>query len=199
MRRHPEPFLKRLDPVLCWLALDGYGFHEGFFRRRRYVEQQALPTRLSPYARRIFDQGLGRSIWFLGGGDVGAVAATIASFAPGRQADLWNGVGLACGYTGGVERAAIDAMKALAGQYRVQLAVGAAMAAHARHRAGTPAPYAELACEALCNTSSLQASRIVDGALQNLPLDGRDPAYAVWQQRLATRFATLEAAANEHQ
>jgi len=31
MRRNPEPYLKRLDPVLNWVILDGYGFHEGFF------------------------------------------------------------------------------------------------------------------------------------------------------------------------
>src|SRR5438128_4208177 len=28
--------LARLDPVLRWLALDGYGFHEGYFYWQRY-------------------------------------------------------------------------------------------------------------------------------------------------------------------
>jgi Protein of unknown function (DUF1702) len=193
LRRRPEPFLARLDPVLGWIAIDGYGFHEGFFARQRYVRKQAIPTHLSSYGRRAFDQGLGRSIWFLGGGNIGQVAATITAFVVGRQADLWSGVGLACGYTGGVERAAIESLQQAAGLYAPELAVGAAIAANARHRAGSPAPYAELACAALCGRSSERASHIVNAALQDLPPDGQVPAYAVWRQRLATEFAAQTA------
>ena len=41
-RRPEERFLARLeDPILRWLALDGYGFHEGIFRRGRYIEGRA--------------------------------------------------------------------------------------------------------------------------------------------------------------
>src|SRR5579864_6211980 len=80
LRRKPERFLTRLDPVLGWLIIDGYGFHEGFFARRRYVEKKEVPTHLSAYACRVFDQGLGRSIWFTSSTNVERVATTIASF-----------------------------------------------------------------------------------------------------------------------
>jgi hypothetical protein len=189
LRRQPERFLSRLDPVMCWMAIDGYGFHEGFFARRRHVEQQVLPAHLSPYACGVFDNGLGRSIWFLAGGDIDRASATIGAFPQARQADLWNGVGLACGYTGGVERVAIEALRQAAGPHSAQLAVGAAIAANARQRAGSPAPYAELACEVLCGASIEKTSHLVDIALQNLPIDGAEPAYKVWRQRLETQFA----------
>jgi hypothetical protein len=189
LRRRPEPFLARLDPVLRWLVMDGYGFHKGFFSRRRYIEQQAVPRCLSPYARRIFDQGLGRSIWFLVGANVDRVAATIATFPSARRADLWAGIGVACAYAGGAERADIERLRQVAGEYRPQLALGAAVVAKGRQRAGNPAPHSDLACRILCGRSSDEAAHITDVAFQNLPLDGVEPAFQVLQRRLAAEFA----------
>ena len=41
-----EQFLGGFDPLLRWLVVDGYGFHEGFFRWRRYLEErQPAPAR----------------------------------------------------------------------------------------------------------------------------------------------------------
>lgn len=189
LRRQPERFLTRLDPVLGWLIIDGYGFHEGFFARRRYVEKKEVPVHLSAYARRVFDHGLGRSIWFSSGTNIERVAATIATFPVARQADLWSGVGLACGYTGGVDREAIETLRQASGSYRSQLALGAAIAANARHRVGNPSPHAELACEVLCGLSSETASHMTDAARENLPTDSVEPAYEAWRQRLAAQFA----------
>src|SRR5947209_11308637 len=137
LRRKPEPFIARLeDRTLCWLVMDGYGFHEGFFARKRYVDEKVVPAHLSPYARRIFDQGLGRSLWFSAGANVERIAALITTFPTSRQADMWVGVGVACAYVGGVDRAAIEALQAAAGPFRSYMAVGAAFVAKGRQRAG---------------------------------------------------------------
>lgn len=189
MRRKPEKFLPRLHPIVGWIALDGYGFHEGFFARRRTVERQAVPKHLSPYGRRVFDHGVGRSIWFVVGANVDQIAATIAAFPESRQADLWSGVGLGCGYTGGVDRTAIESLQTAAGPYRSPLAVGVAIAAHARRLAGSPAPYAELACEVLCGVSIDAAAHMVEVAYQDLPTDDVKPAYEIWRERLEAQFA----------
>jgi hypothetical protein len=189
LHRNPERFLPRLDPVLGWLILDGYGFHEGFFARQRYVEKQEVPKHLSAYARRVFDHGLGRSIWFIRSANIERVVATIATFPARRQADLWSGVGLACGYTGGTDRTAIEALRVAAGAYRSHLAMGIAIAAHARHTVGNPSPNVEQACEVVCSASSKTVSQIVDAARGNLPLNGVEPAYEVWRQRLVAQFA----------
>lgn len=196
LKRHPEPFLKRLDPVLGWIALDGYGFHEGFFSRRKYVEQQKVPAHLSAFGLRCFDHGVGRAIWFLVGGNMDQIAPKIGAFPMTRQADLWSGIGLACGYTGGVERAAIEMLRTAAGPYLPDLAVGVAIGANARHRAGSPARYAELACEIVCGTSSDSASKVVERAFQNLPTNRNavDPAYGIWRQRIAAALTALSPA-----
>ena len=46
----------RFDPVLRWLALDGYGFHEAFFKWPRYLAGANHPRRLTGYDARAFDQ-----------------------------------------------------------------------------------------------------------------------------------------------
>ncbi len=189
LRRQPEHFMTRLDPLLCWVVVDGYGFHEGFFAWRRTVEKQFRPASFSSYACRLFDQGLGRALWFASGALVDRVVSTITTFPSTRQADLWSGVGLACAYAGGVNRAEIEALLTAAGSYRLQLARGAAVAAKGRQQAGNPAPHTELACQIFCGVSSEQAASIMDITCQGLPVHGKEPAYEVWRQRVQAQFA----------
>lgn len=188
LHRKPEPFLKRLDPLMGWVILDGYGFHEGFFARRRAIDRQQVPSHLSAYGRRAFDHGIGRSIWFSGETNVAQVAATIGAFPQARQADLWRGVGLAAGYTGGVERPILEELLTAAGAHRAPLALGIAVAANARHSVGNPSPTADLASEVVWGLSSQQLSRLVDEAREDLPPDGDVPAYEIWRQRVEAQF-----------
>ncbi|MBV9020081.1 MAG: DUF1702 family protein [Ktedonobacteraceae bacterium] len=187
--RKPEPLLTRLDPVLCWLLIDGYGWRYGIFSRHSSIEEKTIPAHLSPYARRVFDQGLGRSIWFSTGANVDHIATTLATFPLERQPDLWSGVGFACAYAGGVDRMDIETLWRTASPYRSQLAVGAAIAAKGRQRAGNLVDHTDLACQVLCGLSSTMAAHMTDVALQNLPTDSVEPAYEVWRQRLAAQFA----------
>lgn len=189
LHRRPEHLLTQLDPVLGWLVLDGYGFHEGFFAWQRYVEEKTLPVHLSGYARRAFDQGLGRSLWFSTGADPDRILATIATFPSSRHADLWSGVGSACAYAGGLDRTSIETLHTKAGPYRSQLAQGAALATMARQRAANEATHTDLACEILCGLSSNMAARMAEDALHNLPTDSIEPAYAIWRQRIQAQFA----------
>ena len=189
LRRHAEQYLTQLDPLLCWLAVDGYGFHEGYFNWRRAIERQAVPDQLKGYARRAFDQGLGRSLWFVEGADVLRISSTVASFERERHADLWSGVGLGCAYAGGVDQAGIEAMWMAAQPYTTHLAQGAAFAAKARQRANNPAAHTETACKIFCGLSSEAAALITDVALERLNGDGDEPAYEIWRQRIQAQFA----------
>ncbi|MFH5209775.1 DUF1702 family protein [Antrihabitans spumae] len=190
MRRRPEPFLAQLDdPVLRWLVMDGYGFHQGFFARKKFVDRQIVPEFLSPYARRVFDQGVGRSIWFSSGADVSSIAARIAAFTPDRHADLWLGVGVACSYVGGVSRQEIELLREVCAPHLTRVATGAAFAARGRHRAGNPQADTDLACEVLCGTDSLGASKIVENAFASLPTHMVRPGYELLQLHLFEAFA----------
>src|SRR5262249_25455252 len=46
---------RSLDPLLGWLAVDGYGFHEGYFHWRRALASRPAPPTLLGYERRAFD------------------------------------------------------------------------------------------------------------------------------------------------
>ncbi|WP_013320461.1 DUF1702 family protein [Gloeothece verrucosa] len=179
------------DPLLGWLAIDGYGFHQGYFQGRKYIETLAFPSELSAwsYALKVFDQGLGRSLWFVQGADVARIAQKIQQFPPYRRADLWSGVGLACTYAGGVDRASIEQLRRLAAAYLPQIAQGAAFAAKTRIRAGNMTENTEMCCQVLCGMSAEPAATITDLSLIGLSSQATTPAYEIWRQRIQNHFA----------
>lgn len=179
------------DPLLGWLAADGYGFHEGYFHPRRSFARQLRPRAAAGHAGQVFDQGLGRSLWFVECADAPRIAAAIARFEPDRRADLWSGVGLACAYAGGVRESVVRALSLAAGHYGADVAQGAAFAAAARAHAGNPTAHTELACSLLCGMSAVEAATLTDAARLDLPPDGARPAYAEWRRRLRDSFAPL--------
>ncbi len=180
--------LAHFDPLLGWLAVDGYGFHHGYFHPCRSVDEQRTPRNLSGYSLRVFDQGLGRSLWFVEGADVARIVMTIRGFPAARRQDLWSGIGLACAYAGGVDREAIETLTISAGAYLRELAQGAAFAAKSRARAGIPSTHTDLACRILCGVSAEEAAHVTDVALVDLPADKVPPAYEVWRQRIQDVF-----------
>jgi hypothetical protein len=188
--------LGALDPVHRWLVVDGYGFHEGYFHWRRYAAgaDPILPT---GYHRRAFDQGLGRSLWFVCGADPAAITAAVARLQPHRRADLWSGVGLACGYAGGGGSEAGRRLVADAGPFRADLAQGVAFAATARSRAGNPTPHTESASQVVCCLSAERAVRLTLTAREGVCDDADDPAYEVWRHRTRSALANILAGERE--
>jgi enediyne biosynthesis protein E3 len=181
------------DPLLRWLVLDGYGFHQAYFRTREYVAGQSqapIPGWPSGYALRVADQGIGRALWFVNGADVAHVADAIGKFAPSRQADLWSGAGLASVYAGGTDAGELEEMVRLAGPYRSNAAQGAAFAAGARVLAGLVTPGTELGVKVHCGMSAAEAAAVTDEAKLGLPgTDGPVPAFEIWRERIRERFA----------
>jgi hypothetical protein len=184
--------LQRLDPVLGWLALDGYGFHEGYFHPERTVVEQARPRQIRGYGAKIFDAGLGRSLWFVCGADPDRLAAQIRSFEPGRQADLWSGVGLACTYACGVPGSELERVVALAGVHRQSLAQGSAFAAKARARAANPVSHTQVAVFRICATSPELAAKLCDTELAACRIAGSNdqgtPVFERWRAGIRHAF-----------
>jgi hypothetical protein len=176
------------------MVMDGYGFAKGYFSQQRYIEEKVVPAHLSSYGRRVFDQGLGRSIWFVAGENVDQVVTTIATFPEARHADLWSGAGFACAYAGShMERRALETLRTAAGPYRSQLALAGALAAKRRHGFGHITPHTELACQVFCGLSGEMAAHIANDALENLLTDGVESPHKIWRERIVAQFAVTTA------
>jgi hypothetical protein len=188
LRRSVTSHLVQLDPLLGWLTVDGYGFHEGYFAWPRYIERREIPSRLNAYERRVFDQGLGRSIWFVKGADVAAVVSTVNNFPSARRHDMWSGLGLACAYAGGSDRAAIESLRAAANEHLPALAQGVAFAAKTRQRAANLNPHTENVCRLIWGNTAEETAAITDAALEDLREENGLPAYEVWRCRIQENF-----------
>jgi hypothetical protein len=175
-----------------WLAIDGYGFHEGFFRWKQYVEDRTPPPRLTGYPARVFDQGLGRVMWFGCGAEIDRVARTVASFPEHRHPDLWSGLGVACTYAGGVGEAEIKALAERSAPHQAHLIQGSIFSVKLRHRAGNVIPHTEMACRALSGLSVAEAVQLVDSTREALPPSiPEESAYEALRCRVQEHFAAL--------
>ena len=181
-------YFNKMDGLLRWLAVDGYGFHQGYFNWPKYITQQQLPNKLTAYQQRVFDQGLGRSLWFSKGAQVDLIISQIATFSTSRQSDLWSGLGLAAAYAGGVNEAELLRLKKSAGDYFPHFSQGVTFAAKTRLRAGNKAEQTEAACLLICELSLEQAAKLTDDALVGLNEKDELPAYEQWRQRIQQNF-----------
>jgi enediyne biosynthesis protein E2 len=183
-------------PVMSWLAVDGYGFDRAYFDTRRWVDGQHVPKPYrwdgSPdYFTRAVDQGIGRALWFICGGQTPLVASAVSAFATHRQADLWSGVGLAAAFAGGSDNEALASLRRACGEHAAELAVGAIFAAKARSYSGTVPAQTELAASEFVGLSVQGAVALADDTAVAHADGGPAPAYELWRQNIRARVADL--------
>ncbi|MBS1911425.1 MAG: DUF1702 family protein [Bacteroidetes bacterium] len=196
LRRAPARILRSMDPLIRWLALDGYGFHECYFHWKRVIQEQHVPGRLSGYERNAFDQGVGRCLWFVNGADPDRLAYSIARFDESRRADLWSGAGLACAYAGGVSDDVLLRLGDLGALYRPEIAQGVLFATETRIEAGNMCGHTERACRLLCGMTIQQASTIVNNERRRLVHGASRPAYEQWRRGIQACFREAGASAD---
>jgi hypothetical protein len=187
LRWRIETVLRKFDPVLRWLVLDGYGFHQGYFHFNQPLNSAV--DRLSADARHVFYQGFGRSLWFVHGCDFHQIAKTISGFPMVYQGDAWSGIGLACAYAGGAPTAEMENAISFAGCFTSALAQGAAFAAKARQLAGNQTPHTEQACAVLAGINAEPAALQCDRALVRVNRDSSSP-YQQWRELAQNYFST---------
>jgi enediyne biosynthesis protein E3 len=129
--------VENLQAKFHFRIADGCGYYDGSFKRRQTVVNQQLPVYLPAAAMPMYDQGVGRSIWYTEKADIHTIASRIETFATSRHADLWRGVGIAVAYVGGCSDADLKKLFRYAAENRFQLSCGAALAARSRTKAGT--------------------------------------------------------------
>lgn len=192
------------DPVLRWLVLDGYGFHQAYFHTDKYLKEQyrepnfpwpaSVPAERADsatYANRVIDQGIGRATWFVAGADPGRAADLIDAFSETRRADLYAGAGLAATYAGAVDEGELHAFMKRAGRYQPQVAQGAVFAAAARYQTGLMTHHTELAAGLLAGVTPKEASELADRT-RDQPFDTFGaPAYEQWRQRIYSQVGQI--------
>lgn len=188
LRRNFDRAAVHLDPLLRWLAADGNGFSDFYFRYPYFLRKPERLNRLPGYTRHAYAQGIGRSLWFVAGASPDRVSRSISQLPRALHADLWSGAGLACAMAGGSGRAAVERLKSLSGDHRAALAQGAAFAAKARQQADNPTPHTEMACQILCGLDAESAAQLTDATRRCLPGDGPVPAYEIWRQRIQSQL-----------
>ena len=160
--RRLESYQKTLDPMTAWCLADGYGFHQGFFHWKRFIEaRQAAPASLDMQNRRLFDAGVGRSMWWVFGADPTLIASAISRFDNDRQPEMWAGIGTALAYAGGGPPVASTLLLDMAGAYGLDLLSGIPFAAHMRDKGRNPAEWTDQVCSELLNMSVAETSGII--------------------------------------
>jgi hypothetical protein len=189
------PTLHAPDPVLRWLVLDGYGFHQAYFHTDRYVTGRYRPERFpwpadgpAWYAARVIDQGIGRAMWFVAGTDARRLHTMVQQFPEARHADLYSGAGLAATYAGGADEAELRWLRDTARPHAADLAQGSSFAAGARVRAGLVVPHNEIATRIFCGCTPEEAVKVNDAALAQVDHDDALPAYEQWRQRIRHEY-----------
>ncbi|TDT30098.1 DUF1702 family protein [Naumannella halotolerans] len=189
----PMKFINAQAPLMRHFVADGYGFFDGFFRWEQVVTAKRTPPRLHGYALNAYDQGVGRSLWFSSGANVGRIHHTVSGFSSSRQADLWSGVGLACAYAAGVlDARAIQDLTEVAGPYASDVATGVAVAAVFRSQSElTAAPHTDLASQVLWAADAHELAQAVTDQLEQLLPGSTSPddhTYQQWRQSIAERW-----------
>lgn len=181
-RRSPESFLRHSDPLLQWLIIDGFGFHEGYFHWKKWLAFPYRRPSLSNHGNRAFDQGLGRSLWFVKGANVSRIAATIESMHASRRGDLWSGIGLAASYAGDPIDEEIADLVESAGSYREHLAQGVTFGAEARMLGGIPADHTNRVCKLVCGLTACEAAELTHAAKPERA--NRNSSYETWRSNI---------------
>ena len=183
--------LQKLDPLLRWLVIDGYGFHHGYCNSKQFVRKQARAggrVRCS-FSSRVFDQGLGRAIWFVEAGCPQNIAKAIKKFSSNRQPDLWIGIGVAASHAG-ADPTTLKELKSISGKYFEYLAQGTAFGAAVRHDTGVVPAHTSDACMELLNSTPELAHSLVLVQSHQLAISARDQHYDRWQRHIREGVTT---------
>lgn len=139
-----DSLLEQLPSFWGTKTADGSGYYDGIFRHRQTIRGLELPKYISKEALPVYDQGLGRSLWYLTKGVPEQTKNLLFTFPKERHSDLWRGVGLACAYVGGVEESTLQALFEEARDDKKSLIIGGLLAMKARFEAQCMTENAEL-------------------------------------------------------
>ncbi len=179
---HP-PVLVGLDPLLRWLALDGWGFHRQFFDPSGTLDRLwRLPATDRNQLRAA---GVGRALWFTRACDLASIRDDITHAPQAFAASLWSGVGLAACYAGRPEPISTAELLEQAGPSVGALGQGALFGAAATAAHGLPFTASQVQLLAGFGWQPWQATSLTEEASADLATAGAPvSAMELWRARL---------------
>jgi hypothetical protein len=179
----PLQFLEMINPLMRARVLDGCGYYDGIFKQRQTIKNNKPPNDLQGPMLEAYDQGVGRSIWYICKGEVEQVLEIINTFPPTRHPALWRGIGVACAYVGGCDEHLLRLLLFSSQDYQKQLCAGAILAARGRVQANALTQDVELVCRIWCNLSIQEAMLLT---VRTEPSSSVDPnnAYSLWLSQI---------------
>ena len=171
-------YSRRLDPLIAWCLPDGYGFAQGMSKSQRFIAGRAPPPAvLPPFARQLFDSGLGRSLWWSQAAEPRRIARAIDAFDAPRRPEMWYGIGVAAAYAGGASDAdgTLRELRDLAGPYRADFLSGVPFATRMRQKGRNPSPVTDRASALLLGRSADEASDWIVATLERVLADESVP------------------------
>ena len=142
---HPlENILDTIDAKWKLRVLDGYGYCSALLKRRSTVRNQEIPRNITSQFLAGFDQGVGRSLWYITKGDVERLKRTLELFSQERHFDLWRGIGIAVTFVGGIGSAEMQQLEIAAGNSINEFKLGVLMAQSSRKKAESTSETAQL-------------------------------------------------------
>ena len=157
----PSEYIKDLEPIYKYRVIDGFGYHEGRFKRRQAVRSQQIPQDFDEMNTRAFNQGLGRSFWYTAQGEPEKLSKLIAIFPEERHYDMWRGVGVAVAYVGGIEESILNQLSHYSENNQNPFKCGIALAIHTREEANTTAKNTKQICKFILKKSTSEVSQIL--------------------------------------
>lgn len=172
-----------------WFVVDGLGFQQGLLHPDKFIERRIRTRRsLCVQGSKVFDQGLGRSIWFQAAGDIQRTCEAIEKFEQERQSDLWVGIGVAVSHVGNLPEASITYLRARANKHATNFAVGTVIGAHVRHLNGTGNGVSDAACRIAAGVSAEEASNIVEDAYAAVNGSTTNDIHIRWQETISRKL-----------
>ena len=133
------------------MVFDGIGYYHALYKGRRTVKNQIIAEGIEGNDTEGYDQGIGRRLWYIAKGDVKKLNQLIQNFQTDRHPYLWQGVGIACGYVGGIDEENMNLLLNASSKNKQQLQTGIALAAISRNASNSVTENIKLACTFFCN------------------------------------------------
>lgn len=125
-----------IKPLMRSRVIDGYGYYNALFKRRLAIRTANIPDEISSEQEPSFNQGIGRSLWYLAEGDLTKLKRYLNLIPKNRHPDLWRGIGIAYAYVGGEDVSLENKITSITNEYHTDFLSGIALTLYSREKSG---------------------------------------------------------------